>query len=184
MWLARRWADPRMESCRCWDCGGGPASDGLLLTAFFCESIVVLLGGVMARGIFVTGTDGITTFLVQQLLLRFASPVTPGLSSPHHWANDHQLRFQGSAELSMLVHPLNWMSSRLFPLVARHLVWKIGQRDLARSVSSWQVFNRLQSCFSAPRNNGTNQLGFIYWLGSSKYLASEALVSSYYFFRM
>ncbi|BCR99712.1 uncharacterized protein AKAW2_50054S [Aspergillus luchuensis] len=86
----------------------------------------------MARGIFVTGTDGITTFLVQQQLLRFASPVTPGLSSPHHWANDHQLRFQGSAELSMPVHPLNWMSSRLFPLVARHLVWKIGQRDLAR----------------------------------------------------
>ncbi|RAK88482.1 hypothetical protein BO79DRAFT_16422 [Aspergillus costaricaensis CBS 115574] len=188
MWLARRWADPRMESCRCWDCGGGPASDGLLLTAFICESIVVLLGGVMARGIFVTGTDGITTFLVQLLLLlRFASPVTPGLSSPHHWANNHQLRFQGSAELSMLVHPLNWMSSRLFPLVARHLSGKLAREtwpemfQVGKSSTEYKVVSP-PLVLMGPI--GTNQLDFIYWPGSPKYLASEPLASSYYFFRM
>lgn len=76
MWLARRWADPRMETCRCWDCGGGPAVDGLLLTGsivFRC-SHGVATGGVMARGIFVAGTDGITTFLVLLLWLRLLPP--------------------------------------------------------------------------------------------------------------
>ncbi|CAK47345.1 uncharacterized protein BO96DRAFT_486259 [Aspergillus niger CBS 101883] len=92
-----------METCRCWDCGGGPAVDGLLLTGsivFRC-SHGVATGGVMARGIFVAGTDGITTFL-------------------------------GSAELSMLLHLSNWMTCHLFPLVARLLVWEFGQRDLAK----------------------------------------------------
>ncbi|RAH52660.1 hypothetical protein BO85DRAFT_175676 [Aspergillus piperis CBS 112811] len=184
MWLARRWADPRMESCRCWDCGGGPASDGLLLTAssaslLWCYlvaswPVVSLSLAPMASPLFLCCSSclGLLRLLPPACLPRTTGPMITSCGS----------RDRQSCRCRSIL--LIGCHLAFFPWWRDTWSGKLAKETWPESVSSWQVFNRLQSCFSAPRNNGTNQLGFIYWLGSSKYLAAQPLVSSYYFFRM